>query len=89
MAPLKGDRGGSADMSTEQTPLLREVAPEPESNGAPPTSATAPEAEDSVPLPDQLSSTKLTITLGACWFGVFLNALGEIQPNVNNGLGSH
>jgi MFS family permease len=54
----------------EETPLLRDDQPKPASGGA-----DGPPSTEEIVIPEEISTSRLTITLASVWVGVFLGAL--------------
>lgn len=70
MSTRADSAANGSEPATERSPLLQNGtnghAGQAESNGA----------DTSTPLAEEPSTTKLLLTLGSCWVGVFLAALG-------------
>lgn len=68
MSPPHGATSNGSVAATERSPLL--------DNGA---NGNAEQRGSDIPLADEPSTAKLVLTLGSCWVGVFLAALGELH----------
>lgn len=71
-----------SEPASERTPLLKSHDQEAAQNGTTADSVSQPE-ELNDPMPDQMSTARLAVILGSAWFGVFLNAVGELHAHFN------